>query len=260
MGGGMRGQDIRLLLVGEHRLLMEALQLALASRGLTDVHLADSREPAGVLGAVAEHSPQLVLVDLDGGESSWDATVIGRLADRGLPVVALVGTGDVYFVGEALEAGADCIFHKAGSVERLVQVIDDTAAGRPTLLPAARDEFLAALGSRRTSDRARFAPLGLLSRREGEVLALLAAGTTAEEIASSAFVSLTTVRTQIRAILHKLGVRSQLAAVAIARDAGWSVGDGAVAPKPDVDLSVLGVGHHSERNSEAVSSMLTMRS
>ena len=257
---GMTGRDTRLLLVGEHRLLMEALQLALVGRGLTTVHLASSREPAGVLVAVARHSPEIVLMDLDGGESSWDAAVISRLVDLGVPVVALLGSSDVYFVGEALEAGAACIFHKAGSVERLVQVIGDTVAGRPTLSPGARDEFLAALGSRRTSDRARFAHLGLLSRREGEVLGLLAAGNTAEEIASRGFVSLTTVRTQIRAILHKLGVRSQLAAVAIARDAGWSVGDSVAGSRPDVDLSLLDGTRHSERNSGSVSSILTMRS
>jgi DNA-binding NarL/FixJ family response regulator len=47
------------------------------------------------------------------------------------------------------------------------------------------------------------------------------AGEPAESIAEHSFVSLATVRSQIRAILQKLDVRSQLAAVALARDAGW---------------------------------------
>jgi DNA-binding CsgD family transcriptional regulator len=50
-------------------------------------------------------------------------------------------------------------------------------------------------------------------------------GHCAEEIANAAFVSISTVRSQIKAILHKLGVNSQLAAVALARRNGWSLDD-----------------------------------
>ncbi len=46
-------------------------------------------------------------------------------------------------------------------------------------------------------------------------------GMSAEEIAEADFVALTTIRSQIRAVLHKLGVCSQLAAVAKANRAGW---------------------------------------
>ena len=48
-------------------------------------------------------------------------------------------------------------------------------------------------------------------------------GHCAEEIAQAAFVSISTVRSQIKAILQKLGVSSQLAAVALARRADWSL-------------------------------------
>src|SRR5205814_8599783 len=65
--------------------------------------------------------------------------------------------------------------------------------------------------------------LGSLSRREGEVLRALMDGKSADETAAEQFVSITTVRTHIRSILRKLGVRSQLAAVALAHRARWSV-------------------------------------
>ena len=63
----------------------------------------------------------------------------------------------------------------------------------------------------------------ILTEREQVVLAELMEGHCAEEIANAAFVSISTVRSQIKAILHKLGVNSQLAAVAMARRAGWSL-------------------------------------
>ena len=54
----------------------------------------------------------------------------------------------------------------------------------------------------------------MLTDREKFVLAELIEGHCAEEIANAAYVSISTVRSQIKAILQKLGVNSQLAAVA----------------------------------------------
>jgi DNA-binding NarL/FixJ family response regulator len=62
-----------------------------------------------------------------------------------------------------------------------------------------------------------------LTDREEVVLAELLEGHCAEEIAKTAFVSISTIRSQIKSILQKLGVNSQLAAVALARRAGWSL-------------------------------------
>ncbi len=61
-----------------------------------------------------------------------------------------------------------------------------------------------------------------LTEREQVVLAELMEGHSAVEIVKAAFVSISTVRSQIKAIRVKLGVNSQLAA-ALARRAGWSL-------------------------------------
>ncbi len=63
-----------------------------------------------------------------------------------------------------------------------------------------------------------------LTRREQGVLEALEAGLSAAEIAAADVVALTTVRAHIRAILAKLGVQSQLAAVALAHRAGCAEG------------------------------------
>jgi len=64
-------------------------------------------------------------------------------------------------------------------------------------------------------------PFQRLTSCEQRVLGALIEGMSADEIAEAHFVALTTIRSQIRAILHKLGVRSQMAAVAQANRAGW---------------------------------------
>ncbi|MGA3218808.1 MAG: helix-turn-helix transcriptional regulator [Acidimicrobiales bacterium] len=61
-----------------------------------------------------------------------------------------------------------------------------------------------------------------LTRRERQVLLALMSGSTAQEISKESYVSLPTVRSQIRSILSKLGVSSQLAAVVLAYRSGWA--------------------------------------
>ena len=78
------------------------------------------------------------------------------------------------------------------------------------------------LRTHRATQRSALSPFEQLTQREREVLALLIDGLAAEEIAETRYVALTTVRSQIRSVLRKLGVRSQLAAVARASRAGWT--------------------------------------
>jgi len=64
-------------------------------------------------------------------------------------------------------------------------------------------------------------PLDRLSPRERSVLISLMEAATVREIAEQEYVSVSTVRGQIRSIISKLGVRSQLAAVVLAYQSGW---------------------------------------
>jgi DNA-binding NarL/FixJ family response regulator len=73
-----------------------------------------------------------------------------------------------------------------------------------------------------------------LSRRERQVLSALMRGETARDISRQSFVSLPTVRSQIRSILVKLGVSSQLGAVVLAYRSGWNGERGTGSPdEPD---------------------------
>jgi len=60
-----------------------------------------------------------------------------------------------------------------------------------------------------------------LTAREAQVLGHLMRGQTVHEIAATSFVSEATVRTQVKAILAKLEVSSQIAAVGLAHQIGW---------------------------------------
>ena len=89
------------------------------------------------------------------------------------------------------------------------------------LSTAKRYELMAELRSARAARGKDLAPFKTLTSREQAVLAGLAHGRRAEIIAAAAFLSEATVRSQIRSVLAKLGVNSQLEAVALAWTVGW---------------------------------------
>ncbi len=120
-----------------------------------------------------------------------------------------------------MELGAAGVVPKEESFPILWEaIITATSGGRP--FPGQdRHQLLRDLQLHRASVRARFARFEHLTRKEREVLRALSRGQSASVIAAEHYVSLSTVRSQIRSVLTKLGVSSQLAAVALANEAGW---------------------------------------
>jgi DNA-binding NarL/FixJ family response regulator len=167
-----------------------------------------------------------VLLDLRLGSGEDDVPIdgldlIGPLTAVGCRVVVVTGeTGDDVW-GTALERGAVTVLAKDTDLPELVAVLAAVAAGEQVIGEGRRQDLLAAARRARSEETARLFPFAQLSRREDEVLRALADGQSAAAIAASAYVSEATVRTQIRAVLTKLGVSSQLQAVAVARRAGW---------------------------------------
>jgi DNA-binding NarL/FixJ family response regulator len=80
------------------------------------------------------------------------------------------------------------------------------------------------------TERARLAPFADLTPREQAVLAALMDGVAPAAIAAASGAALKTVRHQTASIMLKLGVRSQLAAVALARRRGWTLPARGLAP------------------------------
>jgi DNA-binding NarL/FixJ family response regulator len=90
-------------------------------------------------------------------------------------------------------------------------------AGHPVMSPETRGRLIDAARARDAERREVVAKLARLTPREREVLAELARGRRAQAVADHYVVSLATVRTQIRSVLSKLEVGSQLEAVALYR-------------------------------------------
>jgi two-component system nitrate/nitrite response regulator NarL len=211
-----------LLIIEDHELLSGTLSFALRNRGL-QVDAVSGPTLQAVVETARRMVPVLVLLDLDLGPALGDGSdLVGPLVEAGARVVIMSGVTDRARLGKCVEAGAAGVVSKASRFEDLVEAVQRGAEGAELLREEERQGLLADLRASRRAANQRLAPFTALTPREQAVLGGLMAGGSAEVIAERSYVSIATVRSQIRAILQKLGVNSQLAAVALARDAGWS--------------------------------------
>lgn len=207
---------VRVLIVDDHDVFTECLSITLRMEGLEPV-VPPSLDEAVVIELAREASPDVVLLDLDLGGGRTAIPLVAPLAALGARVMVLTGSPDEGLQGAALTEGAYGVFVKHGSLEDLCRTIASLTEGQAVLRPAARDQLIAQAAQRADA----VAKVERLSHREREVLDALVDGQPAEAIAQQQFVALGTVRSHIRAILRKLEVSSQLAAVAVVRRAGY---------------------------------------
>jgi DNA-binding NarL/FixJ family response regulator len=213
------------LLVDDHALFAQSVEIGLRAAGIP-ARRVEPRSWGEVVAACAAAAPATVLLDLRLGTDAEGGPIdgldlVGPITAAGCRVVVVTGeVGDDTW-GTAVERGALTVMPKDGELDTLVQVLTAVREGRSVLDEGRRQDLLAAARRARADVEARLAPFRSLSPREEEVLLSLAGGMPAAAIAAAGYVSEATVRTQIRAVLTKLGVTSQLQAVALARRAGW---------------------------------------
>lgn len=210
----------RTAIVDDHQLLSGALAMALRLEG-HEVLVPELGTLAGVREALAGFGPQVALLDVDLGHVGSGRDLVTELAASGCRTVIVSGTADGWVIGECLELGATGWVPKGAAFDELLGAVLDAAEGRTNLSVGAREDLLAAwrdwrAQQARTEERFRH-----LTHREAEVLASLMDGLSVDRIAARAFVSTTTVRSQVKSILSKLGINSQLEAVALAVRSGW---------------------------------------
>jgi DNA-binding NarL/FixJ family response regulator len=216
--------DTTVLVVDDHTLFSEAVAAALAADGRTVLRLVledTGGVPARVLAAALRVRPAIALVDLDLGRYGDGHALIRPLARAGTAVVVVTGLLDDADWGGCLRQGARVVVSKHRPLAGLVAVVDALEAGESVLQASEYQRLTRLWQDRLVEDEEHRRRLARLSPREREVLGELMAGRTIREIACRDVVSEATVRTQVRTILHKLGVSTQIAAVGLAHRVEW---------------------------------------
>lgn len=210
----------RVAVVDDHELLAHSAAYALRAHGI-EAHVVEVSTLAAIEADLLRIHPEIVLLDLHLGPLGLSTPLIASMHAAGIDVVVMTGETDRAVWGACIEAGAAALVEKRLSFDELVEQLRRIVAGDAAIAPFERLDLLKTLSERRRDDHARLEQFTRLTAREAEVLHGLVRGMSAEEIAADTYVSIATVRSHIRAILQKLGVNSQLAAVAAATKADW---------------------------------------
>jgi len=206
-----RADKIRLLIVDDHKVVRNGLRVFIS--------LYDDLEVVGKAGngqqaleQCAALQPDVVLMDMV--MPVMDGPTATRLMREQFPevqIVALTSFDEEEIVHQAIEAGAVGYLYKDVEEEELVGAIRSAREGRPVLAPEAMQALM-----RRTAGPVEAPAIEPLTRREREVLSLLAQGMTNPQIAEQLVISTSTVQFHVHNILGKLGVGTRTEAVAMA--------------------------------------------
>jgi DNA-binding NarL/FixJ family response regulator len=166
-------------------------------------------------------APDVVLMDvrmpdLDGiGATS----VLAEVAPAARVLILTTFEQDDYIFG-ALRAGASGFLLKRARPEELLAAVRTIADGEALLSPSVTRRVVDRMAQQPTPELADKAKLDVLTPREREVLALIARGLSNREIAAALAVEESTIRTHVKRILMKLGLRDRVQAVIFAYETG----------------------------------------
>jgi two-component system, NarL family, nitrate/nitrite response regulator NarL len=214
----------RVVIVEDHHLFAGAMDAVLSGAGydVCRVQLPDNpAAPGALVTAVAKQRPHVVLLDLDLGAFGDGMRLIDPISSTGALVVVVTGSEDRARWGGAIEAGARTVLSKTQPLPDVIAAVRRITTGLPVIDREERAELLAEWSRHQLAREGQGSRLDQLSIRETEVLGHLMRGRAVRQIAQRDAVSEATVRTQVKSILAKLEVSSQLAAVGIANEMGW---------------------------------------
>ncbi|MGJ7439884.1 response regulator [Aquipuribacter sp. MA13-6] len=208
----------RVVVVEDHALLAQSVALVLRHSGREVTVLGPLDD---VEATARDLPPATVLLDLDLGRDRLGDDLVAPLHAAGHAVVVVTGATDEARLGACLLAGAVAVLDKSVPLDVLVGTVELVESGRPVLDRARREHLVRAARRQREQRSAAMEPFDRLTPGEAEVLEGIVLGRRAADIARQRVVSLATVRAQVRAVLSKLGVASQLEAAALAHRSGW---------------------------------------
>ncbi|UCC17884.1 MAG: response regulator transcription factor [Dehalococcoidales bacterium] len=200
-------RPIRLLIVDDHQVVREGLRRIIEMENRIQV-VGEATNGEEAIAKALALSPDIVVMDLkmprmDGIAATYE--IKQKIPEIRVLMLTLYAED---FVKQAIEAGASGYLLKDSDTEQIIKAIHQVYEGYYPIAPSlTRDiviEFAKISRSGRTS---------LLSRRQLEVLKLIADGYSSKEISAKLYISTSTVKREIRQILNRLEVSDRAQAV-----------------------------------------------
>lgn len=201
---------IRLMLADDHRMLREGLRRSMTDQGFDIV--GEARDGDEAINLAHDLHPDVILMDVTMPEV--DGVEATRQIRQSLPevrVVMLTMHADQEVLAAAIRAGASGYLVKDCSTEEIASAVRMAASGETALSPQLAASMLnevRKLDQPTTADEDR-----VVTRREEEVLQLIADGCSTTEVAERLFISQKTVKNHLASIYQKLDARDRTQAV-----------------------------------------------
>ncbi|MDR5657945.1 response regulator transcription factor [Serpentinicella sp. ANB-PHB4] len=205
-------EKIKILLADDHSLVRQGLkQILELEEDLAVVGQASNGEEA--LEKVQIYKPDIVLLDINMPKLNGIQT-LRRLKDinRTIKVIMLTFHEDREYLLETINLGANGYVLKDSESTSLIKAIRDVNSGASYIHPNVANEIVKELNYKEKDNNC----LNELTRREYEVLTLIAEGKNNKEISSELFISEKTVKNHVSSILKKINVSDRTQAAIFA--------------------------------------------
>ncbi len=199
---------IRLMLADDHRMLREGLRRSMSERGFDVV--GEARDGAEAVDLAAALRPDVILMDVTMPElDGVEATKQIKARQPDVRIVMLTMHADQDVLAEAIRSGANGYLVKDCSTDEIASAIESVAGGETALSPRLAASMLAEVrrqDSKSENER-------VITKREEEVLQLIADGCSTPEVAERLYISQKTVKNHLASIYQKLDARDRTQAV-----------------------------------------------
>ena len=208
---------IRILIIDDHPVVRYGLKHMLESEADLLV-VGDLDNVHGLAEMLPELKPDVVILDLELGDTNGvDALRELREEAPGLQIIIYTSHDEEERIIQAAELGIDGYLLKGSPKEEIIAAVRSVNEGGTAIEPAVAAKLMHHMTRRSAKNET---PTVLFSKRETQVLELLAGGKTNRDIGTTLFISESTVKFHVHAILSKLNASNRTEAVSIAVQLG----------------------------------------
>jgi two-component system, NarL family, response regulator DegU len=198
------------MLADDHRMLREGLRRSMTEHGFDVV--GEASDGAEAVDMAGELSPDVILMDVTMPElDGVEATRLVKAANPAIRVIMLTMHADQEVLAAAIRSGASGYLVKDCSTEEIAEAIRSAVSGETTLSPALAASMLNEVRKLDAPNQAE--EDRIVTKREEEVLQLIADGCSTPEVAERLYISQKTVKNHLASIYQKLDARDRTQAV-----------------------------------------------
>ncbi len=214
--------SVRIVVADDQELMRNGLRMVLEAEEDFEI-VGEAANGAEAVDLAMRSAPDVVLMDvrmpgMDGIEATRQLAQ-SEITERVRVLILTTFDLDEYVYG-ALRAGASGFLLKDAPPDQIAHAVRTVAAGNALLAPPVTRRLIDKFTRDLAPEMAASIALESLTERETEVLELVAQGFSNAEIAAKLVIEETTVKTHVRHVLQKLGLRHRVQAVVAAFDAG----------------------------------------